>query len=286
MNSRMKLLIVGGLSAILAAAATCGGVYFALHYQKPEVSQREEKNIAQVSEKDKIYKDAIQNLEDKDYEAAYQKLKELKESGTFSDSTKNVQELYCYTLAKRYLQQGNKLSANEIIAKIPESYMGVYSNEISALKKELSQAVTRDNVAPNNTGMSDSESQRLLKAKLENINVRLSNQLAAIYDQQERDNIAYNEGAMGIRPYYTNRAQYDIDIQNARLSAVVEELQEIKKAHFSSEEEKQILINTTEERKKRIEQERSKALIGKEEVIRVSQESEVALSNLYATLGR
>ena len=184
------------------------------------------------------------------------------------------------------MQQGNKLSANEIIAKIPESYTGVYSNEISALKKELSQAVTRDNVAPNNTGMSDSESQRLLKAKLENINVRLSNQLAAIYDQQERDNIAYNEGAMGIRPYYTNRAQYDIDIQNARLSAVVEELQEIKKAHFSSEEEKQILINTTEERKKRIEQERSKALIGKEEVIRVSQESEVALSNLYATLGR
>lgn len=66
----MKLLIVGGLSAILAAVATCGGVYFALHYQKPEVSQREEKNITQASEKDKIYKDALQNLEDKDYEGA------------------------------------------------------------------------------------------------------------------------------------------------------------------------------------------------------------------------
>ena len=129
--------------------------------------------------------------------------------------------------------------------------------------------IIHDNVTPNNIEINDSESQRLLKAKLENINVRLSNQLAAIYDRQERDNIAYNEGAIGIRSYYTNRAQYDIDIQNARLSAIIEELQEIKNARFSSEEEKQILLNTTEERKKRIEQERNKALIGKEEVLQV-----------------
>lgn len=129
--------------------------------------------------------------------------------------------------------------------------------------------IIHDNVTPNNIEINDSESQRLLKAKLENINVRLSNQLAAIYDRQERDNIAYNEGAIGIRSYYTNRAQYDIDIQNARLSAIIEELQEIKNARFSSEGEKQILLNTTEERKKRIEQERNKALIGKEEVLQV-----------------
>ena len=278
MINKKNLLIIFAFT-LLFVVAVIGGIYIAQHSHE---SLNSSQNISQASnnetntkntstEDENLYKEILKDLDDKDYDNAYKKLVTLKEKNPTSDNIKNLDEIYYYTRAKIYIKENNTLSAKEIISKIKDDYTGLFSKEIAEIKKGF-----KNNTSPSsNNNNSDSstkviESQKLLLSKKENIRVRMNNQIAAIRDKQTREDIAYKEGFLSIKQYFTQKAQNEADIQQVRLNYANEEINAITNTLFSSTEEKNIELNTAISKRNRIEQELKTAHKAQEEVANVN----------------
>lgn len=288
MINKKNLLIVFAFT-LLFVVAVIGGIYIAQHSHE---SLNSSQNISQASnnetntkntstEDENLYKEILKDLDDKDYDNAYKKLVTLKEKNPTSDNIKNLDEIYYYTRAKIYIKENNTLSAKEIISKIKDDYTGLFSKEIAEIKKGF-----KNNTSPSsNNNNSDSstnviESQKLLLSKKENIRVRMNNQIAAIRDKQTREDIAYKEGFLSIKQYFTQKAQNEADIQQVRLNYANEEINAITNTLFSSAEEKNIELNTAISKRNRIEQELKTAHKAQEEVANVNASYDKVMEQL------
>lgn len=288
MINKKNLLIIFAFT-LLFVVAVIGGIYIAQHSHE---SLNSSQNISQASnnetntkntstEDENLYKEILKDLDDKDYDNAYKKLVTLKEKNPTSDNIKNLDEIYYYTRAKIYIKENNTLSAKEIISKIKDDYTGLFSKEIAEIKKGF-----KNNTSPSsNNNNSDSstkviESQKLLLSKKENIRVRMNNQIAAIRDKQTREDIAYKEGFLSIKQYFTQKAQNEADIQQVRLNYANEEINAITNTLFSSAEEKNIELNTAISKRNRIEQELKTAHKAQEEVANVNASYDKVMEQL------
>lgn len=287
-SKTVKNLLYAVIIVLLLCVAGVGGVYIATSMQAPseqkvdqraEATENEEKR--DLLEAEKTYQKAISDLEDKDYEEAYKSLSSLKEKNIVSDKMKNIQELYCYTRAKLYLKEGNKLSSEEILAKIRDDYDGDFSKEIKEMKVSfLKDTTPAKKEIVNDNAVKVLESQQLLISKKENIRVKANNQIATIRDKQSREDIAYKEGFLGLQTYFTNKAQNDIDIQKIRLNAANEEIEAIKNSLFNTQEEKQIELDTAISKKNRVEQELQYAYTAQREVAANTEAFDRAMQQL------
>jgi len=287
MINKKNLLIIFAFT-LLFVVAVIGGIYIAQHSHG---SLNSSQNISQTSsnetntkntsiEDETLYKEILKDLDDKDYDNAYKKLVTLKENNPTSDNIKNLDEIYYYTRAKIYIKENNTLSAKEIISKIKDDYTGLFSKEIAEIKKGFKNDTSPSSNNNSNSSTKVIESQKLLLSKKENIRVRMNNQIAAIRDKQTREDIAYKEGFLSMKKYFTQKAQNEADIQQIRLNYANEEINAIKNTLFNSLEEKNIELNTATAKKNRIEQELSTAHKAQEEVANVSASYDRAMEQL------
>jgi len=287
MINKKNLLIIFAFT-LLFVVAVIGGIYIAQHSHG---SLNSSQNISQTSsnetntkntsiEDETLYKEILKDLDDKDYDNAYKKLVTLKENNPTSDNIKNLDEIYYYTRAKIYIKENNTLSAKEIISKIKDDYTGLFSKEIAEIKKGFKNDTSPSSNNNSNSSTKVIESQKLLLSKKENIRVRMNNQIAAIRNKQTREDIAYKEGFLSMKKYFTQKAQNEADIQQIRLNYANEEINAIKNTLFNSLEEKNIELNTATAKKNRIEQELSTAHKAQEEVANVSASYDRAMEQL------
>lgn len=288
MINKKNILIIFVFTSLFVFAVI-GGIYIA---QQSRESLYSSQNASQTSndendsksksiEDESLYKEILKDLDDKDYDSAYKKLVSLKEKNPTSGNIKNLDEIYYYTRAKIYIKENNTLSAKEIISKIKDDYTGLFSKEIAEIKKGLNDS-TSLSINNNNGDISTKviESQKILLSKKENIRIRMNNQIAAIRDKQTREDIAYKEGFLSIKQYYTQKAQNEADIQQIRLNYANEEINAITNTVFNSAEEKNIELNTATAKKSRIEQELRTAHKAQEEVANVSASFDRAMEQL------
>ncbi|MBE6073616.1 MAG: hypothetical protein E7202_03560 [Selenomonas ruminantium] len=273
-NKKNVLIVIAVI--FLITVATVGGIFGAKYAhelltptQNEGIQSSNKENESKISSNDdeNLYKEIIKDLDEKDYDSAYKKLLILKENKPTSDKIKNLDEIYYYTKAKLYIKDNNMLSAKEIISKIKDDYTGLFSKEILEIKKGFTNNVTLER---NNNSSKVADSQKILLTQKENIRVRMNNQIANIRDKQTREDIAYKEGFLSIKQYFTNKAQNEVDIQRIKLNAANEEIEAIKNTSFSSAEEKEIEQDTAMAKKNRIEQELQHAYKAKEEVANVN----------------
>jgi hypothetical protein len=82
---------------------------------------------------------------------------------------------------------------------------------------------------------------------------------------------------MGIKDYFKNKAQNEVDIQKTRLNAANEEIEAINGTKFVSQEEKKIELDTAASKKARVEQELQKAYTAQNEVAGLSASFDKAM---------
>lgn len=118
-------------------------------------------------------------------------------------------------------------------AKQQASSGGVKATDVRGIPKE------DDKNAAKEAKKALKEAQKALKEELQRLKEELKDKLDELKDAQERDDIAYKEGFMSMKDYFTNKALREQEEARLRLEEAVAERDLIDKTPFESEYDRQ-----------------------------------------------
>ena len=227
----------------------------------------EQKTLIKKDETLTLYDSAVLHIKESDFKKASDELENLR---TLKDSSHdNIEELYYYTRAELSVQNNDFDAAKKNLANISDSYSGEFSNNISKLKKLLFNRKNNANnpdASKQNASDGVESSQKVLSAKRKNINMKMLNEIAEINGKIEYNEVQNEQGLLPVQTYYKTKTELDLEVVNVRIRAVDEEIQAIKDAKFSTLEEKELEINTAEQKKNLLIGERNNIYITAKEL--------------------
>lgn len=281
------VLAVVAFVLVSAVGAWLGVSYMSSIQHQPTVKKGQEDTV-EAEDNLKVYKDAVEEIRQGNYTLAVDKLSQYKDGKLKAEKEHEdeIEAAYNYASAMLYLKKGNKDAAIELVNKIPKEYNGDLSQEISALREKILRPAPNQNTvtagkAPSSNRREQSGSDMVAYVqKLELINNRCNNQLAAIRDQEERNDIAYNQGFVGIQEYYTNKAAYEVQKQQIRLDAADQEIALIQSTTFATSERKNLELANAREKRSRIVTELGKARQAQQEVHQVTEDFDRSWSSM------
>ena len=281
------VLAVVAFVLVSVLGAWLGVSYMSSIQHQPTVEKGQEDTV-EAEDNLKVYKDAVEEIRQGNYTLAVDKLSQYKDGKLKAEKEHEdeIEAAYNYASAMLYLKKGNKYAAIELVNKIPKEYNGDLSQEISALREKIlrtdpnQNTVTAGKASSSNRREQSGSDMVAYVQKLELINNRCNNQLAAIRDQEERNDIAYNQGFVGIQEYYTNKAAYEVQKQQIRLDAADQEIALIQSTAFATSERKNLELANAREKRSRIVTELGKARQAQQEVHQVTEDFDRTWSSM------
>lgn len=150
--------------------------------------------------------------------------------------------------------------------------------ELEEKRKSLKEDPTKDASKVKGTPSSElsdkernkqiQEAQKAMRANIQELKDGLKDFITDLKDTLEKNKIAYDEGFMSVREYFTQKAEIERQEAEAKLQEAQAELAEIQKTPFKNEDDQRKEISKLNREIKQYTRELNKAAIAQQEVAR------------------